>query len=130
MLQLINDFLWTKILIFVLIGLGLTFTIASRFVQFPFLGRMFGVLRQAFRGAPELVSGIDAKRRRARGRWQHRGRGRRNRTRRARRDFLDVDHRHHRHVDETIRRINALFRNPLKYRQVIKPSWTYASTRC
>ena len=64
MLQLINDFLWTKIPIFVLIGLGLTFTIASRFVQFPYLGRMFGVLRQAFRGAPELVLGIDAKRRR------------------------------------------------------------------
>ena len=30
----------------------------------------------------------------------------------------------------SIGRIKALFRNPIKYRQVIKHSWTYASTRC
>ncbi len=60
MLQLINDFLWTKILIFVLIGLGLTFTIASRFVQFRYLGRMFGVLRQAFHHEAGHLSSFQA----------------------------------------------------------------------
>jgi hypothetical protein len=29
-----------------------------------------------------------------------------------------------------IERINALFRNPIKYRQVVKPSSIGASTRC
>ncbi|MEZ5628730.1 MAG: alanine/glycine:cation symporter family protein [Rhodocyclaceae bacterium] len=50
MLDLLNDLLWGKVLIVVLIGLGLWFTIGSRFVQFRYFGRMFRILgaNQAF----------------------------------------------------------------------------------
>ena len=50
MLDLLNDFLWSKVLIVVLIGLGLWFTIGSRFVQLRHFGRMFRILgmNQAF----------------------------------------------------------------------------------
>jgi len=41
MLALVNDFLWGKILIVMLVGMGLWFTVASRFVQFRFFGLMF-----------------------------------------------------------------------------------------
>ena len=44
MLDLLNDLLWGKVLIVVLLGLGLWFTIASRFVQFRHFGRMFRIL--------------------------------------------------------------------------------------
>lgn len=40
----VNDFLYTKILIAVLIGLGLLFSIATRFVQFVNIKEMFRVL--------------------------------------------------------------------------------------
>lgn len=43
MLDVINDFLWSKVLIIVLLGFGLSFTIASRFVQFRYFGRMFRI---------------------------------------------------------------------------------------
>lgn len=50
MLDLLNDLLWSKVLIVVLIGLGLWFSIGSRFVQFRYFGRMFKILSasQAF----------------------------------------------------------------------------------
>ncbi len=50
MLDMLNDLLWGKVLIVVLIGLGLWFTIGSRFVQFRHFGRMFRILgaNQAF----------------------------------------------------------------------------------
>ncbi len=50
MLDLLNDLLWGKVLIVVLIGLGLWLTIGSRFVQFRYFGRMFRILgaNQAF----------------------------------------------------------------------------------
>ncbi|THK33580.1 alanine:cation symporter family protein [Ensifer sp. MPMI2T] len=50
MLDFLNDLLWSKVLIVVLIGIGLWFTLASRFVQFRYFGRMFRILgsRQAF----------------------------------------------------------------------------------
>ena len=50
MLDLLNELLWSKVLIVVLIGLGLWFTIGSRFVQFRYFGRMFRILgaNQAF----------------------------------------------------------------------------------
>ncbi|AVZ80670.1 sodium:alanine symporter [Zoogloeaceae bacteirum Par-f-2] len=50
MLDLLNDLLWSKVLIVVLIGLGLLFTISSRFVQLRYFGRMFRILsaNQAF----------------------------------------------------------------------------------
>ncbi|WP_299203048.1 alanine/glycine:cation symporter family protein [uncultured Amphritea sp.] len=51
MLELLNDLLWGKVLIAVLITLGLWFTIASRFVQFRYFGQMFKILgsKQAFK---------------------------------------------------------------------------------
>ncbi|MFM2348920.1 MAG: hypothetical protein RL654_3673 [Pseudomonadota bacterium] len=50
MLDALNDLLWSKVLIVVLIGVGLWFTVGSRFVQFRHFGRMFGILSasQAF----------------------------------------------------------------------------------
>ncbi|WP_221793530.1 alanine/glycine:cation symporter family protein [Oceanobacter mangrovi] len=45
MLDFLNDLLWGKVLIAVLIGLGLWFTLASRLVQFRYFGRMFSILR-------------------------------------------------------------------------------------
>ena len=47
MLTTVNDFLWGYMLIVVLVGVGLLFTVASRGVQFRYFGRMFGVLRGA-----------------------------------------------------------------------------------
>jgi len=51
MLEFLNDMLWGKVLIAVLIGLGCWFTLASRFVQFRNFGQMFRILgaRQAFK---------------------------------------------------------------------------------
>lgn len=51
MLDLLNDLLWGKVLIGVLVVLGLWFTVASRFVQFRYFGRMFRILgaNQAFK---------------------------------------------------------------------------------
>ncbi|PMR71205.1 alanine/glycine:cation symporter family protein [Halomonas heilongjiangensis] len=51
MLDIINDILWGKILIVLLIAVGIGFTLASRFVQFRHFGRMFRILSasQAFR---------------------------------------------------------------------------------
>ena len=43
MLEFLNDLLWGKVLIGVLISLGLWFTIASRFVQFRYFGQMFKI---------------------------------------------------------------------------------------
>ncbi|MCB4320637.1 alanine:cation symporter family protein [Alcaligenes sp. 13f] len=50
MLEMLNDLLWSKVLIVTLVGIGLWFTIASRFVQFRYFGRMFRILgaSQAF----------------------------------------------------------------------------------
>ncbi len=44
MLDFLNDLLWSKVLIVALIGLGLWFTFASRFVQLRYFGRMFRIL--------------------------------------------------------------------------------------
>lgn len=51
MLDLLNDILWGKVLIALLITVGIGFTIASRFVQFRYFGRMFRILSasQAFK---------------------------------------------------------------------------------
>jgi AGCS family alanine or glycine:cation symporter len=48
MIAALNDLLWGKVLIFVLIPIGLWFTIHSGFVQFRNFGRMFSIFRQAF----------------------------------------------------------------------------------
>ena len=44
MLTILSDLLWSKVLIAVLIGLGVWFTVASRFVQFRYFGNMFSIL--------------------------------------------------------------------------------------
>jgi len=51
MLELLNDLLWGKVLIGLLILIGVGFTILSRFVQFRYFGRMFRILSasQAFK---------------------------------------------------------------------------------
>ncbi|MFG1489141.1 alanine/glycine:cation symporter family protein, partial [Oceanospirillum sp. HFRX-1_2] len=51
MLNFLNDLLWSKVLIAVLLTLGVWFTLASRFIQFRYFGRMFQILgtRQAFK---------------------------------------------------------------------------------
>ncbi|MGR2738505.1 alanine/glycine:cation symporter family protein [Billgrantia sp. Q4P2] len=51
MLDLINDFLWSKVLIALLIAVGIGFTVTSRFVQFRYFARMFRILgaSQAFK---------------------------------------------------------------------------------
>ncbi len=50
MLELLNDLLWSKVLIALLVAVGIGFTFASRFVQFRYFGRMFRILSasQAF----------------------------------------------------------------------------------
>ncbi|WP_027999138.1 alanine/glycine:cation symporter family protein [Sinorhizobium arboris] len=63
MLDFLNDLLWSKVLIVVLIGIGLWFTLASRFVQFRHFGRMFRILGsgQAFaRGSDGHLSSFQA----------------------------------------------------------------------
>ncbi|WP_416885763.1 alanine/glycine:cation symporter family protein [Marinospirillum sp.] len=51
MLSMFNELLWGKVLIVLLILVGVGFTLASRFVQFRFFGRMFKILGsgQAFK---------------------------------------------------------------------------------
>lgn len=48
MLTMLNDLLWDKLLIALLIGAGLYFSIASRGVQLRYFGRMWRVLRHGF----------------------------------------------------------------------------------
>jgi alanine or glycine:cation symporter, AGCS family len=59
-LEFLNDLLWSKILIVVLVAIGLLFTISSRFVQVRYFGRMFGILRDAFRHEPGHISSFQA----------------------------------------------------------------------
>ncbi len=47
MLQAISDFIWTYILLAVLVGCGLYFTIRTKFVQFRLLGDMFRLLGES-----------------------------------------------------------------------------------
>jgi len=51
MLDILNDILWGKVLIALLIAVGIGFAVASRFVQFRYFGRMFRILgaSQAFK---------------------------------------------------------------------------------
>lgn len=60
MLAALSDLLWGKVLIVVLIALGLVFTVASRFVQFRYFGRMFAVLGRAMRHEPGHLSSFQA----------------------------------------------------------------------
>ncbi len=60
MLDLINDLIWSKLLIVMLIGLGLYFTIASRFVQFRYFSSMFRIFGEAFQRQPGHLSSFQA----------------------------------------------------------------------
>ncbi|MEO1080497.1 MAG: alanine/glycine:cation symporter family protein [Pseudomonadota bacterium] len=60
MLATVSDFLWGRVLIVLLVGLGVYFTVASRFVQFRYFGRMFRVLGDALHHEPGQVSSFQA----------------------------------------------------------------------
>ncbi|MBS7662647.1 alanine:cation symporter family protein [Pseudomonas lalucatii] len=60
MLDLVNDLLWSKLLIVMLIGLGLYFSVRSRFVQFRYFGRMFRIFAEAFQRQPGQLSSFQA----------------------------------------------------------------------
>jgi len=60
MLGVLNDLLWNYVLTIVLVAIGLAFTVASRFVQFRYFGRMFGTLVEAFRRQPGHLSSFQA----------------------------------------------------------------------
>ncbi|WP_439101979.1 alanine/glycine:cation symporter family protein [Congregibacter sp.] len=60
MLAMLSDLLWSKVLVVMLVGIGLYFTIASRFVQFRYFGRMFAVLGSALHHEKGHVSSFQA----------------------------------------------------------------------
>jgi len=60
MLATVTDILWSYVLVVVLIGIGLMFTIRSRFVQVRYFFEMFRVLGQAFKHQPGQVSSFQA----------------------------------------------------------------------
>ncbi len=60
MLDILNDLIWSKLLIVMLIGLGVVFTIASRFVQFRYFGSMFRIFGEAFQRQPGHLSSFQA----------------------------------------------------------------------
>lgn len=49
LISALNDLLWGKVLIFVLVPMGLWFTVRSGFVQFRNFGAMFAILGEGFR---------------------------------------------------------------------------------
>ncbi len=60
MLHTVTEFLWSYVLIVLLVGLGLWFTIASRFVQFRFFGAMFASLRRGIHEKEGHLSSFQA----------------------------------------------------------------------
>jgi len=60
MLASLSDFLWSWVLIVLLVGMGLYFTVVSRFVQFRYFGRMFRVLAGALHHEKGQVSSFQA----------------------------------------------------------------------
>lgn len=60
MLDLLNDLIWGKLLIVMLVGLGLYFTVRSRFVQFRYFGSMFRIFAEAFQHQPGQLSSFQA----------------------------------------------------------------------
>ncbi|MBT8767239.1 alanine/glycine:cation symporter family protein [Metapseudomonas boanensis] len=60
MLDILNDFLWGKLLIVVLVGLGLFFSISSRFVQFRYFSDMFRIFGQALQRKEGQLSSFQA----------------------------------------------------------------------
>jgi len=60
MIASLTDFLWSKLLIFTLVPIGLYFTFRSGFVQFRYFGRMFGVLSEGLRHEDDETSSFQA----------------------------------------------------------------------
>ena len=60
MLAMLSDLLWSKVLVVLLVGIGLYFTVASRFVQFRYFGRMFSVLASGLHHEKDHVSSFQA----------------------------------------------------------------------
>lgn len=60
MLAVLSDLLWSKVLVVMLVGIGLYFTVASRFLQFRYFGRMFAVLGTALHHEKGHVSSFQA----------------------------------------------------------------------
>jgi len=60
MLVTVTDFLWSYVLVVVLVAIGLAYTIASRFVQLRYFAEMFRVLGEAFHHHPGQVSSFQA----------------------------------------------------------------------
>jgi AGCS family alanine or glycine:cation symporter len=60
MLAALSDMVWGPLLVVLLVGSGLFFTIASRFVQLRYFGRMFAVLRSALHHEEGHVSSFQA----------------------------------------------------------------------
>ena len=57
--NLLGGYVWNA-LVYILVFIGLTFTLASRFVQFRFFGRMFRVLHSAFHHQSGHISSFQA----------------------------------------------------------------------
>jgi AGCS family alanine or glycine:cation symporter len=60
MLTTLSDLLWGRVLIVLLVGVGLWFTVASRFVQFRFFGLMFRVMGKGMHHQGNHVSAFQA----------------------------------------------------------------------
>lgn len=55
-----NDLLWSKILIIMLIGLGLYFSVRTKFVQFRMVGEMFRLLGEGATADKKGVTSFQA----------------------------------------------------------------------
>ncbi|MGK7931343.1 MAG: alanine/glycine:cation symporter family protein [Microcystaceae cyanobacterium] len=60
MLDFLNDLLWGKVLIVVLLVIGVVLSVLSKFVQFRYFGRMFTILNQSFETEGEQVNSFQA----------------------------------------------------------------------
>lgn len=59
-LDAVNGVLWSKLLIYLLLGAGLFFTIRTGFVQFRYLGHIFAVMRRSLRTEKGGISSFGA----------------------------------------------------------------------
>jgi alanine or glycine:cation symporter, AGCS family len=55
-----NTLLWSKVLIVMLIGLGLYFTVRTKFVQFGMIGEMFRLMGEGTKGGKKGISSFQA----------------------------------------------------------------------
>ncbi len=59
-LDTINGVIWGRVLIYLLLGAGLYFTLRTGFVQFRYFGHMFSVMRRSFRAEKGGISSFGA----------------------------------------------------------------------